>query len=447
MKKHVLFLLGTEYSANGVCTYKVIDELKIRGYKVSVICYGDKYSIDPYTDRPNIHTIPLSTFFKEQRKNLLRKYAGKLRTLLFLPIYPIIQPLSVRHYIGMTEKLMKMDRIDTVIAVMRPVETAMAACALKKHHPEITTAIYELDSITNNVDGLVGWTKYVHFLVKNREIKLYKGNDYVIQMRCNEKYYSQKKYASFADKFIPTDIPLMTENQEQTLMPSNTDTENEAMASILYAGYLIRAYRSPYYLIELVKKASEKIQIRCDFYSRGNCEEYIKKCEQETDGAVRSNGYVSQKELHRAMEKTDFFANISLSYASEISSIPSKIFMYMAAGKPIIHIYNSDNDICRPYFNQYPAVLMIDQRDELEKNVKKLTNFLRDFKGKRLSFNHIVGNFEENTPAFTARIITAVIEKESFIKGGIGRHEYTCCRSKRIRGQKFSQLTKKHCGG
>ncbi|MPN32204.1 hypothetical protein SDC9_179680 [bioreactor metagenome] len=122
---------------------------------------------------------------------------------------------------------------------------------------------------------------------------------------------------------------------------------------------------------------------------------------------IKACGYVSEKELEKAIGQADFLISIG----NEISEmIPSKIFMYMATGKPIVHFYSQSNDVCISYFKKYPAALLLNQHEKVELNAIRLLEFLRSQRGKRIPYELIEKTFHENTPQYSIEHIIKAIE-------------------------------------
>lgn len=141
----------------------------------------------------------------------------------------------------------------------------------------------------------------------------------------------------------------------------------------------------------------------------------------ETRGSVRAEVYTSSAWVRRLANNSDFtksgssVANwvpadrLSALYEGcdcllSIGELPgkqlsSKIFGYMASGKPIIHIFHADDDANLPYLAKYPLVLTIkDEESELPQNAANLCRFLLWAKGKKLGFDAVSDAMYECTP-------------------------------------------------
>ena len=148
-----------------------------------------------------------------------------------------------------------------------------------------------------------------------------------------------------------------------------------------------------------------KLDIICDFYSRGNCEDILTEAEKRTNGIINAKGYVTQAEVVRIQNKTDFLLSIGNKLTGEDKSLPSKILEYIAIGKPIIHVYGGKNDSAVKYLERYGLACIINSDDEMDFNVNKLIRFITENKGKCVPFDKVMALFPENTPDYTAEII------------------------------------------
>lgn len=141
----------------------------------------------------------------------------------------------------------------------------------------------------------------------------------------------------------------------------------------------------------------------------------------ETRGSVKAEVYTSASWVRRLRNNSDFIKSGS-SVANwvpadklpalyegcdcllSIGELPgkqlsSKIFGYMASGKPIIHIFHTDDDANLPYLAEYPLALTIkDDESELPQNAANLCRFLLWAKGKELCFETVSDAMHKCTP-------------------------------------------------
>lgn len=81
----------------------------------------------------------------------------------------------------------------------------------------------------------------------------------------------------------------------------------------------------------------------------------------------------------------------------------------MTYGKPIIHIYYSDNDVNLTYLNRYPLSLCIKAEDsKIEENSKLLIEWCEQHKNRVIVFDYVKDIFCEMTPEYIVNIIRKI---------------------------------------
>lgn len=373
-------------SANAVCVGNVADELRKMGNEVDIISYEEKAE---NADSRGIHIIANTSAPEKsicrRAKNIVNIVCGNISC-------NFDKDLAELYY----EKLCQMHKIspiDTVVGVHFPFESVQALIKFKRKYQNVKAVIYELDSA---VDG-IRMSKIPIFYNKAVEKWLsekYEIADTVIVMKSHEEYWKGKFEKRFGDKLKIADIPVLTEK------PQNKQQEKK-QASMIYSGLLDKKYRSPSYLLSVLRELSKKIEFEFSFYSKGNCEEKIKSAVNEIEG-IRRCGYVSQEKLEQVTENADILVNIGNSVSK---SVPSKMIAYMSYGKPIIHFSSQKDDICKEYLYRYPLSLVIDQTDKPETACKKIAEFIEKTKGKREEFDKIRELFALSDPKYSANII------------------------------------------
>jgi hypothetical protein len=89
---------------------------------------------------------------------------------------------------------------------------------------------------------------------------------------------------------------------------------------------------------------------------------------------------------------------------SDTYFISSKIFEYMSTGKPVVHFYCRDDDPTLPYYEKYPAALLIDSRDETNENADKVASFLTN-PPDTVPFSQLEKLYPENKASYTVQVI------------------------------------------
>ncbi len=408
--KRLLFIMDGYYpetSPNGVCIKAIVKELIKDEYEVHVLNAGQPN--DNLVDGVHIHYIPYNLFLKmrsygEQHPTGVGKivYKGamllnKIQKLIMLPWYPLNHPNTVQHYYSAACKLEDSLHFEKVIGVYLPLEATLATVKFKEKHPYIPTAIYVSDSMIY-MSGAKYFPPQIAEKLKWRvEKRVYEGVDKVFNIRCHEIHHKDPKYDPYRLKMQFLDTPLFEPTELPVQFEQLFDKEKIQWS---YMGTMFDKYREPYYLCRLVEALENEFDIQVQFYTRGSCEEWLaEKCSEKPEHFVR-HGYVSNSLTPIIYANSDFLINLGVNTSTMISS---KIFLYMAYGKPIIHFYYQDNDVCNPYLERYPGACLIQMKEELfEDNTIKLRNFIRDNLGKVFDSKDIADLFIENTPRYSA---------------------------------------------
>lgn len=382
-------------STNGLCAHNIVDALSIEGHDIDVICYED---LDE-KHRKNVITIqnPLTT-----NTGCVRSIVTKLSKVLYLTMYSpksfLCSEKVDRYYRALCE-IDKNQKIDAVVAMLFPMETAEAAIHFKKTHPQTKTIIYELDSISDGIAQNDAIHKLLDFIYLKWLRSLYKVTDNVIVMKSHANYWLNSFGKESAHKLKVSDIPF--------LLPKAKKTENYSEVSFIYAGLIEKKYRSPEYLLHVLKVISKKLDFTFRFFSKGDCENMIAETATAVPG-IQQNGYVTQAELEKAIDATTFLVSIGNSTSN---SVPSKLISYISYQKPIIHFSSQKNDVCKSYLDEYPLSLVIDQNQPVDESANQILNFINNLKTGHLSDVTIDNLYEMNKPSYSAKLICSIVNQ------------------------------------
>ena len=83
------------------------------------------------------------------------------------------------------------------------------------------------------------------------------------------------------------------------------------------------------------------------------------------------------------------------------NQLPSKLFEYLAAGKPVLHLSMTESDPALPWMARYPLALVL--RPDDSDASKKLAHWLESTAGKRLRFEEVAALFPEVCPNAVAQ--------------------------------------------
>ena len=393
----VLFLVH-QYDPNPkpceVCVMRVQQSLLNLGINSDVLEYNGQEGLVKSTPCGDVYSIGAAKpKVDTTKKNILAEYSKKI-PLLFR--WPYVFNKSVRlKYKAKADELIQKNHYKAIIGLTLPVDTAIVAS-------EYDNFIhYELDAVANNPEYKRGIKKLYRGRLNRIERHLYEKAKLVIHVEFNRRYLEKYKDSQCYRKFTFSDIPNLVEPARYPALES----PNDNLIHLAYFGALVRDYRNPTYLIQILKKLNQKVRIQCEFFTRGNCEDIVSDSAQESPDVFIQRGYVDQETVARKQNSVDFLVSIGNKLSGTDYSLPSKTIEYIAMGKPIIHIAGGDNDSAIAYLEKYELACILYQNDDLNSNIDKLIRFVKESKGKQVPFEVVKNEFYHNSPDYTAEII------------------------------------------
>lgn len=403
MKK--ILILTEEFramtNANGVCTKAIVDVLT-RDNDVMVLSTIDSFEKNFPNKYDGVKVMYRNNAWWEfkdnpkdsRTKQQMVKIVRKARNLLMKPFYPICSISPTFRFYKKACKLHEEYGFDIVLCFFHPFEAFIVGGLLKKKYPELTVVQYMLDTFMNYIPDVRLLSKaFIH----KRNLRLenwgYRHCDRIINLQVQRASYDKDpNYNKFKSKMVYADIPLF---KKRVCSDSGVSIKNGTM---IYAGSLVKKFRNPAYALNLLSLMPPKY--RATFYCGGDCNEMVREYAKEYDNIVMG-GYIQHDLLEEKMGEAGVLINFG-NY--KLNMIPSKIFEYFSYEKKIIHFYKDDADTCLPYLKKYPYALLIDERESVEYNLKKLLAFLsKEIEpAKNKDWQKA---FYMNTPEYSAKLI------------------------------------------
>jgi glycosyltransferase involved in cell wall biosynthesis len=412
--KRVTFLLGSyhpAFSAVGNCAFHVQKCLE-DDLEISVVAFQNEKG-QPFAEKlGKIDILRIETKAMRQRKKLssrsglinraalmMHRLLGAARRLL-APV--TIDRSLVRAYVDRLESL---DRPpDAIVACVFPMESVVAALRYKELHSEVRIVPYLFDNFVESDNLHV--SKIARRLKMNRHLalegRMLAGADAVMAMHPLQKHFSAHFPQHLLDKISFLEHPLLIQPN------SNEHSMTTGIAHLCYTGSLIRNLREPDYLLDLLKGIKANIPIHADFFVMGNDAAKIKTETIEGSLQINNHGRVSKDKADAAVAKANVLLNIGEVRGNQISS---KIFEYMATGKPIVHLAYVKDDVVSKIIEKYPlALTLVQDRTSFEENCVRFSAFLEEKSFASIPFEDVKALYPEAMPETTAALIRDMFE-------------------------------------
>ena len=399
MQKRILCIVdyyNPIISTNANCADKIAAYFKKNGYVVDFLSYKNNVNDKDIEILPDssisFKLKPHTISFLEKHKNysswenvpVLQKKIVNLKAKL-KSLFKYKTEFQILNSITNTDvkKLLKKANVnwEFCFAFSLPIKNIIIGEYLKKQKLVKKFYPFLLDPYVNiNLDGFKKQNrkKRIKFVNKKfRAADLVFEIDQVIER--NKKFPFNESYKQKIREFK---IPTL-----EKLEVCNKSSQNK-MPNLAYSGGFYEDIRNPKEML----KAFSQIDLDYRFNIVGaGCENIIKDfCSKK----IKFLGKKSHDECLRLCEK----ANVLVSLGNNVSGfIPSKIFEYIAFGKPIIHFYSINEDPVIDILNKYPLSFLFDLNNTDGSQVKDLQKFIKLNFRKQVSFLEAIKRLKEYT--------------------------------------------------
>lgn len=130
----------------------------------------------------------------------------------------------------------------------------------------------------------------------------------------------------------------------------------------------------------------------------------VEKFAEGHPGLAQYHGVVSSEYAQAAVSGSDVLLSIG---NRDIAQTPSKIFEYMATGKPIIHIAKTVDDPANAILMRYPLGLVLMEDDALfDDQANQMRYYIANHRSDTVDFSEVARLFAPALPCFTAELLT-----------------------------------------
>lgn len=397
MAKKYIFLTGKYMptpGATGVCIHAIAKCLARQGEDVTTICYEDNSGMNEI-DGVNICRIDApSYFFDKQYQNKYEQikdvWTSRLMKLAHINRYPLRSSKLLKAYVSSCMNLVSDHQAETtIIASYTPLEAVAALIDIKKRLSNVKVVYYSADTLSNEQgnSGLLSPEKREQ-MGRRWEQSIFEICDLILVMECHKEHYYSEKFEAYTEKMKLVNFPLLNE-------PKNKNVESQK--TMVYAGTLLRELRNPQFACDTLLQVLSEIDYEAIFMGSGDCDDIVNNAVEKSNGKMR---FLGMQPYSVASEYIDS-AGVLLSIGNaESPMVPSKIYEYMATGKPIIHFYTWDKDSCLEPLRKYGNALIINKEDKQAK--EKIIQFINS--STHMPYSTIADIFLLATPEYSLRL-------------------------------------------
>ncbi len=407
----LIFLVGSYYpdfSAVGYCAYQV-QKCLAGDFDITVVAFRND-SAQPLEEfHEGMRILRIETIGMKRRnaaKSASGRWAGV--RLLVLRAQGAMQRLIARETVDRSLVNAYLDRLSTmapqpsaIVPLVFPFETVLAALDYKRINPNIQVFPYLFDDFVES--GSLHVSKIARGLKRGRHLRLERRMleeaEAILSMHPLREHFEINFDKPLVDKITFLEHPLLITTQERPRPP------DDCITRLCFTGSLIRKVREPDYLLDVLSSIRTSTQLRADFYVMGNDADKVRTKTVGDAIQIVNHGQVPKTEADTAVRNANILINIGEVQGKQVSS---KIFEYMATGKPIIHFAYVEDDVVSKILAKYPlALCLIQDRRQFDANVRRIEKHIAKNRSKALPFEDVKANYPEALPENTGGILSS----------------------------------------
>lgn len=300
----------------------------------------------------------------------------------------------VRAYLRELERLPVVP--DLVVPAAVPFEGVVAANLFKRTQPKTVVIPVFLDQFSES--GSLNRWEIIRKIRMRANLRAERA-----MLECSDAML-HVSWGPHLDEFHPDLANKALRVEHPMLARPEVSAPREGNGQIVYAGSLSKKLRNPDYAFELISRLpAEACVRRADFFVP-NPERFAYG---ETKGGLGSTPIslrpaVPAAEIHTVLADASWLLSIGNSVSNQH---PSKVYEYMALGKPLVHIASQADDPVADVLARYPLALCLFEDAPFEESLHALCSFLMKTRSCHLDFDAVAALFPEETPEFFARTL------------------------------------------
>lgn len=396
MKAKILLLtVGyNDSDANSICARNVAEELYSRGNVVDMCCIKKSINdVDGQTSFGKLFYV-LNEYTKilcrlEQKGVSFSKlpkliqYAIKIKQKIKSIGYTRTgnqygDTIIRKDFYAAVQRNQMSGNYDAIVAIAQPFGWAVLANELKERYPGAKIYLYMLDPYIYNYTLPQSKIEY-----RKKQFKRFTNNlDGIIFTR-GIKEEAEKHNCTIRKRSITVDLPNMIPHK--TMQTKNYLDKIELM----FAGRFYPDIRNPQKMFKVLRQILDERTI-FSMFSRG-CDAMANSFTQSCPH-VKQMDFLPHEKYVKYFEGVDILVNLENTIPNQL---PSKVFEYIASGKPIINFYEDENSMGLHYFCRYPLAFNFNLNQYQTSDIIRLRNFIVESVGKRLTYDEATALMQE----------------------------------------------------
>lgn len=398
MKKHLAMLCGIYYpnpSPTGLCAKRYANLLK-NEYDIEIIFMQSSAEEVELTDENGfrLHGICGARLRREYTSS------GAVKKALHLAGIAEIKMKALGNMSWYRSKALKKLKeihekqpLDAVFTVCSPFAAHAAGADFKKLYQGVWHTAYTVDPYSSKNRVRPFFMTYGKLAELEKDI-LSKADFLLLS---EELYKTRPDIYSGAKNCLP--LPYMLPAFYEAAAEKRYF--DEAGVHCVYAGRFYEDIRNPEYMLKTFA-ALENKDIKLHLFSIG-CEGIVNRYAGKNPNIIM-HSLVSQNEIKEIYAQADALVGVGNSISE---FMPSKIYEYIAACKPILFFNygNNHNEV----LNGYPSSRQFCSAESTENSAKELTAFVKNLDSRDISRGEIENAYKENTPANITEILRTAL--------------------------------------
>ena len=414
--KRILVLIDKYFPrpyANAMCAQELIDVWTKEGHIVDILAYEDFDGVPAQWKGSNVYYVRPDArlrlfYYADTYQNtnkgkiacIAANILSKVKGLLLLPWQPFYSFSFPRRIYQKICDLYEQNNYDGIVSVLNPLDSNIAACRFKSHHPQVPYIVFCVDTLRKGfVERHLGEDVANGFMW---EKKILQNCDAYFYMRARREDYAPIRYEPYRSKLKESDMPRFKIKRLEEIPQYDFGEGGEHW---VYAGSIGGVHYDPYAMLDIFKQISKEPKRVLHLYTRGGEAEKIAKIAANERLNVRVHGYVDAETLKSVMATADVI--VSLKTSNQISA---KIFECMSYGKTVVHFSGDKNDPNVYYLNKYTLGHTVRMYNNINVELKALLSFLKDAVGRQADMQKLNETFAKSTPEYSADRILEELE-------------------------------------